>query len=286
MKRSPVAHRSTPPRSGLSLRTSVLWTASSRSIRPAGAAVLTTALVLVAIGSASAQPAAPDARQQAALTVPIVFTQVPAPEELEGGRIERRAGDPGDVDRASRLVLRSPDGGTRVLTPQFRAACDPDVSPDGQRILFAGRAAGGNWNIHEIDLPSMSVRQVTRNAGDCRSPIYTSTYYTITEKEPWEQIAFVSTLARQADERGAGVATSLYTCKLDGSFLQRISYNLASDLDPAIMPDGRLAYAAWRRATFDSGRSGRLIVEGINTDGSDRCHWCLKLRVVFNACLV
>ena len=44
---------------------------------------------------------------------------------------------------------------------------------------------------------------MTKNAGNCQSPIYTSSYYTITEKEPWEQIAFVSTLARQADERTA-----------------------------------------------------------------------------------
>ena len=117
-----------------------------------------------------------------------------------------------------------------------------------------------------MDLQSLTTRQVTRNASDCRSPIYTSIYYTITEKEPWEQIAFVSTLARQADERGTGPATSLYTCKLDGSFLQRITYNLSSDLDPAIMADGRLVYAAWHRATFDDGVRGRLVVEGINTD--------------------
>ena len=140
-----------------------------------------------------------------------------------------------------------------------------------RRILFAGQtAAGGDWNIYEMDLQSLTTRQVTRNAGNCRSPIYTSSFYTITEKEPWEQIAFVSTLARQADERGTGPATSLYTCKLDGSFLQRITYNLSSDLDPAIMADGRLVYAAWRRATFDDGVRGRLVVEGINTDGSDR----------------
>ena len=79
-------------------------------------------------------------------------------------------------------------------------------------------------------------------------PIYTSSLYTITEKEPWDQIAFVSTQARAADERNGSMATSLYTCKLDGSFLQRITYNLASDLDPAIMADGRLVYATWHRA--------------------------------------
>ena len=36
------------------------------------------------------------------------------------------------------------------------------------------------------------------------------------------------------------------------------------------MADGRLLYAAWHRATFDDGVRGRLALESINTDGSDR----------------
>ena len=97
--------------------------------------------------------------------------------------------------------LAGPDGRSRVLTSRFQSACDPDVSVDGKRLLFAGKAAAGDdWNIFELDLESLESRQVTRNAGQCRSPIYTSTFYTITEKEPWEQIAFVSTRAGQANE--------------------------------------------------------------------------------------
>ncbi len=189
--------------------------------------------------------------------MPVVLTHVPA-----GVAADR----PG-----ARLVLLAPDGTIRVLTSRFHDARNPDVSVDGRRVLFAAQAAAGSaWSINELDLQTMATRQVTRNAGDCRSPIYTSSFYTITEKEPWEQIAFVSTLARQADERGTGPVSSLYTCKLDGSFLQRITYNLASDLDPAILADGRLVYANWSRATYDHGVRGRLAVEAINTDGSDR----------------
>jgi len=238
--------------------------------RPAALVALAAFLVLPGNESALAQSTTPAARQQvarAAVDMPVVLTQVPAgrtPGELQPGP---RAGAAADLDPAARLVLLAPDGSTRVLTSHFHSASDADVSVDGGRILFAGQAAaGGDWNIYEMDLQSLTTRQVTRNAGDCRSPIYTSIYYTITEKEPWEQIAFVSTLARQADERGTGPATSLYTCKLDGSFLQRITYNLSSDLDPAIMADGRLLYAVWHRATFDDGMRGRLVVEGINTD--------------------
>jgi len=270
MKRCLVAHRSYRSRSRSSLRTLALWPTSSRVSQPAALVALAAFLVLLGNESAPAQSTTPAPRQQvarAAVDMPVVLTRVPAggtPGELRPGP---RAGAAADLDPAVQLVLLAPDGSTRVLTSHFHSASDADVSVDGGRILFAGQAAaGGDWNIYEMDLQSLTTRQVTRNASDCRSPIYTSIYYTITEKEPWEQIAFVSTLARQADERGTGPATSLYTCKLDGSFLQRITYNLSSDLDPAIMADGRLVYAAWHRATFDDGVRGRLVVEGINTD--------------------
>ncbi len=236
--------------------------------------VLAAILVLNAQATAKAQPpAAAPGTQPGPMTreVAVVFTQTtqdPAADKPGSGPPFPKGADLG---LGARLVLLAPDGRTRILTPGFRCACDADVSDDGGRILFAGQAAaGGDWNIYEMELQSLTTRQVTRNAGNCRSPIYTSSFYTITEKEPWEQIAFVSTLALQADERGTGPVTSLYTCKLDGTFLQRITYNLSSDLDPAIMADGRLVYAAWRRATFDDGLRGRLIMEGINTDGSDR----------------
>jgi hypothetical protein len=231
-------------------------------------------LVLLGNAAALSQSTTPAARQQsprAAVDLPVVLTQVPVGSATGEPGPGPHAGADAQPGPGARLVLLARDGTTRVLTSSFHSACDPDVSVDGGRILFAGQtAAGGDWNIHEMDMQSLTTRPVTRNAGNCRSPIYTSIFYTITEKEPWEQIAFVSTLASQADERGAGPATSLYTCKLDGSFPQRITYNLSSDLDPAIMADGRLVYAAWHRATFDDGVRGRLVVEGINTDGSDR----------------
>jgi len=233
---------------------------------------LAAIVVLEAAALAQSPSAAPGTQPGSpALDVAVVFTQTtrdPAADKPGAGPRLRKGAE---RDLGARLVLLAPGGRTRVLTAGFLSACDADVSDDGGRVLFAGQAAaGGDWNIYELDLQSLSTRQVTRNAGNCRSPIYTSSFYTITEKAPWDQIAFVSTLARQADERGTGPATSLYTCKLDGSYLQRITYNLSSDLDPAIMADGRLVYAAWRRATFDSGVRGRLVMEGINTDGSDR----------------
>jgi hypothetical protein len=201
----------------------------------------------------------------------VVFTEAPCERPRGGPQTAAWSREAADLGRGARLVLLDPDGQARILTAGFQSACEPDVSVDGKRILFAAQvAAGDDWNVYELDLERAATRQVTRNLGHCRCPIYTSSFYTITEKEPWEQIAFVSTRSGAADERDGSPATSLYTCKLDGSFVQRITYNLASDLDPAIMADGRLVYATWHRASFDDGLRGRLTLETINTDGSDR----------------
>lgn len=259
MKRLVVARRFCRSRCGSSPDTLVCRLGLSGANVLTTIVTLTVLLVLVDSPRAPAQATflAPVQSPRTGLDVPVVMTQAPAGSTADQAH--------------TRLVLRSPDGTSRVLTAQFQSACDPHVSPDGKHILFAARtAAVGDRNVYELDLQKMTTRQVTSNAGDCRSPIYTSSFYTITEKEPWEQIAFVSTLARQADERGNGPATSLFTCKLDGSFLQRITYNLASDLDPVTMADGRLAFATWHRAGFESGVRGRLAVEAVNTDGSDR----------------
>ena len=148
------------------------------------AKVLTSLAVVFALVDntlARAQSPPPGPTQQigrAALKMPVVLTQVPAALASDRAR--------------SRLILLAPDGASRILTSQFHNASDADVSVDGKHILFAGQtAAAGDWNVYEMDLRNMTTRQVTRTPGICRSPIYTSSFYTITEKEPWEQIAFV-----------------------------------------------------------------------------------------------
>jgi hypothetical protein len=47
-----------------------------------------------------------------------------------------------------RLVLVPPSGRPRVLTASFHSAADPEVSFDGESILFAGKkTAGDPWCV-------------------------------------------------------------------------------------------------------------------------------------------
>ena len=207
---------------------------------------------------------------RATLQQPFVVTQFRAGTELErhgstsGGMLRLNMGD------GARVLIVFPDGTTRVLSRGFHSASDPDVSFDGRRLLFAGkRTAQDPWNIYEAAIDGSDVRQITRGLGDCRSPGYQSTYYEITEDQPWHQVTFVRTDPAVVNEYGGPPVSSLYSCKLDGSWLRRLTYNLSSDFDPSIAWDGRLLYASWQRSGFEHGLLGRVRLLGVNTDGAD-----------------
>ena len=227
-------------------------------------ALLVTSEPLVGMARAS------DSVAPARIERPLIITQLPAGSEAE--RQDSTDGGALRLFRANgaRLVLVEPDSSTRVLSSGFQSACDPDVSFDGKRILFAAKKrAEDAWNIHEMAIDGSHVRQITRNVGDCRSPGYQSTLYTIVSSEPWYQITFVGTGAGTLNEDGSRVATNLYSCKLDGSAVRRLTFNLSSDVDPFLMPDGRLLYAGWQRSTLDRGTTGRVALFGVNIDGAD-----------------
>ncbi len=201
---------------------------------------------------------------------PLIITQLPVGSDA-ADQVSASGSEFGLIPAdGARLVLIKPDSSTRVLSSGFHSACDPDVSFDGKRILFAGkRRAADNWNIHEMMVDDWRVRQITRNVGDCRSPGYQSALYTIVSAEPWYQITYVGTGSGTINEGGSGVATNLYSCKLDGSDVRRLTYNLSSDVDPFLMPDGRLLYSGMQRSTLARGTLGRVSLFGINIDGAD-----------------
>jgi hypothetical protein len=211
----------------------------------------------------------------AGLEAPVIFTQLPRQPELERQRDECGGMLPGDYGRGGRIVRLDPDGRLRVLTEDFESACGADVSFDGQRVLFAARRrADDPWSIWEMNADGGGARRITPEAGNCRSPVYLSTLYTLTSAEPSYQIAFVSDLAGQFNEYGCGLATSLYTCGLDGSGLRRITFNLSDDRDPLVMGDGRVLLASWQRMDLERGCGGRVALFGVNPDGTDYALYC------------
>jgi hypothetical protein len=186
----------------------------------------------------------------------IVFTEVPAVRTPPAGRVPGPAWGGG-----GRLVLLEKSGATRVLTPGFQSAADPAVSFDGKRILFAGRkTARDAWSVFEVNADGSGLRQITRNAGNCRRPMYQSALFYLNDERPSYQITFVSDAAGEFDESGR-TASNLYSVRFDGSGLRRLTYALSSSYDPFQMQDGRIL--------FSSGQRGRIDLFAIHLDGAD-----------------
>jgi hypothetical protein len=114
-----------------------------------------------------------------------------------------------------------------------------------------------------------NARQITQDLGNCRSPNYQSTLYTLVSNEPWYQLTFVSDASGTLTDDGSAPDTDLFSCKLDGSAVRRLTFNLSSDMDPYIMSDGRVLFAGWQRATLTRGDLGRIALCGVATDGTD-----------------
>ncbi len=196
----------------------------------------------------------------------VVFTQLPAARAARP-----RAVLPSDYGPGGRLMLLMPDGTSRPLLKDFESAADPDVSFDGKRIVFAGRkTASDHWDIYEIDADGSNLRQITRDLGDCRHPIYQSAIFYLNDPKPLYQVTFVSTIAGEFNEYGPIPASNLYSVRLDGKELRRLTFNVSSSFDPYQMQDGRILFSAWRRHTLDDGGPlGRVDLYGINLDGTD-----------------
>ncbi|HWR51196.1 MAG TPA: hypothetical protein VN428_08815 [Bryobacteraceae bacterium] len=210
----------------------------------------------------SPQPASPPRAQ---LPYPVVYTRLSttAVAKTSGALLRSDSGD------TAKLVLRTPDGAERVLTAGFHSAADPAVSFDGKRILFAGkRTALDHWGVFEMNADGSNARQLTKDPGNCRNPVYLSKIFYLDDPAPVFQIVFVCTSDR-LNEYGGGLAEDLYTVRLDGSGLRRLTYNASSSTDPTTLPDGRILFSSWQRAHVDRGATGRIELMGMNVDGTD-----------------
>lgn len=236
--------------------------------RPGRGAALARALWAALLAAAPLGSEASTPRAEVAF--PLIATQLPLGTDAEAGGARAGGMLPADYGERARLVLIRPDRTTRVLTEGWHGACGADVSFDGTRILFAGRkTAADAWQIYEMNADGSQVRQITQGRANSRSPVYQSAFFTLDSPKPWHQLTFVGDAAGTQNECSPVPATHLYSCRLDGSEVQRLTYNLSSDAAPALLPDGRLVYAGWQRAAPERGERGRVALSGINLDGTD-----------------
>ncbi len=200
------------------------------------------------------------------LDAPVIVTQVPLRPQaqgLEAGQLVRTL----DWFDGARLIVVSPEGRHRILIDGFASACDPNVSFDGDRVLFSGRKdPGDRWRIWEIGVDGQGLRPVSPENLDARSPIHVSTLFTLDSPKPWFTTVFVG---REIANDGSATPWNLYNVRLEGGEVRRMTFNHANNLDPFQTADGRLLYAAERGLHEPGDALRRMSLFAVHMEGAD-----------------
>lgn len=128
--------------------------------------------------------------------------------------------------RISEFTLNKP-GSARNLTKDFYSACFPDISYDGKSMIFAGQHSEGDvWQIWEMELGKGKYTQITSSKEDCTDPAYL----------PGGRVVFSKRTVNDTVRN----SHCLYTCNINGSDLQQITFSPQSLFGTTILKDGRI----------------------------------------------
>lgn len=163
---------------------------------------------------------------------------------------------------------------------------DVSAHPDGSRLIFSMRAPldpdmdeeeleQPTWNIWEYHLQSKVLRRVISADFEAEKGHDVAPHYL-----PDGRILFTSNRQKRSKEilldegkpqfgattQQDGDITSflLHSVKDDGTDIQQITYNQSHDIQPTVMPDGRLLFMRWQGTNPD-----RLSFYTSNPDGTD-----------------
>lgn len=184
------------------------------------------------------------------LTGMLIFCQVPA----DMTNMDYRTGGDWRYPSQTRIVAvdpKHPEGTLKVLTGDFYSARAPEISYDGKRLLFSGqRKKDEPWQIWEMNLEDLKVRQVTSGPGGGTDPAYL----------PDRRIVFSGLIT----DSTVGTGHILYTCSLDGSDLKPITFHPHSDFASTVLQDGRILTIS--RQLYPSPGAAMLMV--LRPDGT------------------
>lgn len=163
----------------------------------------------------------------------VVFTQVPAnsvsEDQLKNHNFRYASGM-----KIAMAEIGETLENIKILTMDFHSARSPEISYDGKCLVFSGqKAAGDVWQIWKLNLDKSEINQVTQFDQNCTDPTWL----------PNERVAYSkqveSEKALKFPASPAG-GHGLFSCNLDGSDEQRITFQPHEDLSASVTNDGRL----------------------------------------------
>ncbi len=222
------------------------------------------------------------------LDFPIAYVKRPVPT---GAALAPDARELLDFEPGADLWIRdraSPSAAERNVTGPVTLGLgdvrDVEPSYDGTKVVFALHEPGiegappeeqPTWDIWEYDLGAQELRRLipsdtTAREGDDVAPHYL----------PDGRVVFSSTRQRQSkailldegkpqfaalDENGNEPGFVLHVMNADGSDVHQISFNQSHDLDPAVLPDGRIVFSRWDAAPGHD----EISLYAMRPDGTD-----------------
>lgn len=115
---------------------------------------------------------------------------------------------------------------------------NPDVSYDGQRILFAWKKSDrdDDFHLYEMDVATGDIRQLTHGLGFAD---FEGVYL------PDGNIMFSSTRCGQTVDCNWVEVSNLYLMDQDGRYMRRVGFDQVHTIFPTVTDDGRVLYTRW-----------------------------------------
>ncbi len=145
--------------------------------------------------------------------------------------------------------------------PAFYSAAEAYFSPDGQRLILNARLdeKEDEYHVYTVKLDGAAVRRINDKGADACSYFFPD----------GKRVVFTSTRdnphlprGNYSDVANYPTGAELYSCKLDGSDLKRLTHNEVYDAEVSVSPDGR-----W--ILFGRQIAGQMDLWRMRPDGSE-----------------
>ncbi|MHB9131839.1 MAG: TolB family protein [Armatimonadota bacterium] len=139
----------------------------------------------------------------------------------------------GEARQYQIFVVNPNGGGLRAITPKEKNNFDPAVSPDGTKIAFISNLPG-YLSLYVASTDGKEMKQLTTKEGvQLRTPAFMPDGKTLV-------------FSMQAKSQDGVLQFDLYSIGIDGTGFTHLTSSPNDEVDPTVLPDGRIVYAANR----------------------------------------